>query len=210
VTDRKAIIRQVVERVVVDAQGRSERVQVRIQWIGGGQTEGEMVRDIARLRDLSSYPALCERIRTLTEQGYSAPAIAEQLNGEGYHPARQGVRFGLAQVTDVQRRLGLRSCRSGVRDRTGLGVEEWWAVELADRLGLSRSSMHRWIQLGWIRARQEDGPRHRWIVWADEAEMTRLQQLQQRSLVEEGRRRWTETDNTQTTRATVSRAEREP
>jgi hypothetical protein len=53
VADRKEIIRQVVERVVVAAQGRSERVTVRIDWVGGGQTEAEMVRDIARLSDLS-------------------------------------------------------------------------------------------------------------------------------------------------------------
>ena len=38
--DRKELIRQVVERVVVDVQGRSEQVHVRIDWIGAGATEG--------------------------------------------------------------------------------------------------------------------------------------------------------------------------
>lgn len=200
VTDRKEIIRQVVERVVVDAEGRSEQVRVRIDWVGGGDTEGTMLRDIAKLTGLSYYPQLSERIRTLTEKGCAAPAIAAQLNAEGYRPARQDARFGLAQVTDVQRRLGLRVCRPCCRDRQGIDAAEWWSGELADRLGLSRSSMHRWIQLGWVQARQENGPRHRWIVWADDAELTRLQQLAQRSLAEEARRRWTErTDNAETT-----------
>ncbi len=33
--ERKEIIRRVVERVVVDIQGASERVRVRIDWAGG-------------------------------------------------------------------------------------------------------------------------------------------------------------------------------
>jgi DNA invertase Pin-like site-specific DNA recombinase len=39
-TDRKEIIRQVVEWVEVEAQGTSEQVRVRITWAGGGQTAG--------------------------------------------------------------------------------------------------------------------------------------------------------------------------
>src|SRR5436309_14028643 len=44
--DRKEIIRQVVERVIVDVQGSSERVKVCIEWIGGGHTEGVVIRPI--------------------------------------------------------------------------------------------------------------------------------------------------------------------
>jgi len=188
--DRKEIIRQVVERVVVDVQGRSERVAVRIDWVGGGHTEGTLVRDIARLTDLSYYAALCERVRSLTEKGMSAAAIAEQLHAEGYRPARHEARLGLDQVTELQRRLGMRACQPRIRDRQGIGPEEWWSSDLADRLGLSRSTLHRWIQLGWVQARREDGRLRRWIVWADAAEVVRLQQLQQRSVAEEARRRW--------------------
>jgi hypothetical protein len=183
----------VVERVVVAAQGRSERVRVRIDWVGGGQTEGEMVRDIARLSDLSYYPQLCERVRALTDDGVSAPTIAERLQAGGYRPARHSARFGLAQVTELQRRLGLRPCRPRIRGREALSPQEWWAADLAERLGLSRSSMHRWIQLGWVQARREDGRLRRWIVWADEAELARLAQLQQRCVAEEARRHWTQT-----------------
>jgi DNA invertase Pin-like site-specific DNA recombinase len=195
VADRKEIIRQVVERVVVAAQGRSERVRVRIDWVGGGQTEAEMVRDIARLSDLSYYPQLCARVAALTDDGISAPAIADQLHAEGYRPARHSARFGLAQVTELQRRLGLRPCHPRIRDREAVGPQEWRASDLADRLCLTRSSLHRWIQLGWVQARQEDGRLRRWIVWADEAELARLAQLRQR---------WTQTpDGSQMTTATL-------
>ncbi len=191
ISDRKEIVRQVVERVEVEAHGRSERVTVRITWVGGGHTEGELVRDIARLCDLSYYPQVCARVQALTAAGLSAPAIARQLQQEGYRPTRQAASFGFVQVAEVQRRLGLRPCQPRVRTRQPVGPEEWWASDLADRLGLSRTNLHRWIQLGWVRARQEEGPLHRWIVWADSAELVRLMQLRQRSVAAEARRRWT-------------------
>jgi hypothetical protein len=56
--DRKEIIRQVVERVVVDVQGSSERVQVRIEWIGGGHTEGVVIPPVGKLSELSTYPQI--------------------------------------------------------------------------------------------------------------------------------------------------------
>lgn len=42
--DRKAIVRQLVERVTVAVQGESERVAVTITWAGGAQTADEIVR----------------------------------------------------------------------------------------------------------------------------------------------------------------------
>lgn len=44
--DQKEIIRQVVERVIVDVQGNSERVKVRIEWIGAGSTESIVIRPV--------------------------------------------------------------------------------------------------------------------------------------------------------------------
>ena len=76
--ERKEIVRQLVERVVVAVDGASERVRVTIHWIGGSQTAGELVRPVARLTQLSTYPQLCERIRTLAGEGRSAVAIAAQ------------------------------------------------------------------------------------------------------------------------------------
>jgi hypothetical protein len=204
VTDRKEIIRQVVERVVVAVQGRSERVTVVIEWAGGGHTDGEMVRDIARLCDLSYYAELCARVRALTAAGLSAPTIAAHLRDEGYRPPRQAARFGFVQVAELQRRLGLRPSSPRVHHRPPLNPEEWWSPDLAARLGLSRATLHRWMRLGWVRARQEEGPLHRWIVWADSAELARLEQLRQRSVADAVRQRWIgTTDTPETSAATI-------
>jgi hypothetical protein len=81
--DRKEIIRQIVERVIVDVQGSSERVKVRIEWIGGGSSEGAVIRPIGKLSDLSPYPQICQRVQELTEAGWAATAIAQALSDEG-------------------------------------------------------------------------------------------------------------------------------
>ena len=52
--DRKEVIRQVVERVVVDAQGASERVRATIEWAGGEQTLRVVRRPIQRTDALST------------------------------------------------------------------------------------------------------------------------------------------------------------
>ena len=43
---------------------------------------------------------------------------------------------------------------------------------------------------GWLTARQEQQPPHRWIVWADGAEVARLRALHQRPAGYATRRRW--------------------
>ncbi len=67
--ERKEIIRQVVNRVLVNTEGDSERVQVTIEWVGGAQTQSVMIRPVAKLTQLSHYPQLCERVRCLVSAG---------------------------------------------------------------------------------------------------------------------------------------------
>jgi DNA invertase Pin-like site-specific DNA recombinase len=47
--DRQAIIRQLLERVVVTVQGESERVDVQLYWVGGHATSATLIRPVARL-----------------------------------------------------------------------------------------------------------------------------------------------------------------
>jgi DNA invertase Pin-like site-specific DNA recombinase len=69
--ERKEIVRQIIQRVMVAGEGTSERLQITIEWVGGGTTTGLTTRPISRLEHLSDYPRLCERIRTLAHAGYS-------------------------------------------------------------------------------------------------------------------------------------------
>jgi len=188
--DRKEIIRQVVQRVVVDVQGRSEQVRVRIEWMGGDHTDGVISRPVAQLSDLSCYPQLCDRIRELTAAGRAASEIAAQLDAEGYRPPRAGGRIVVPTVRRLQRQLGVAAPRTHVLGRAALGPDEWWPAELGQHLGIPKGSLLGWIRRGVVQARQLDEPLRRWVVWADASEQDRLCAYHQRSIGDEMRRRW--------------------
>jgi DNA invertase Pin-like site-specific DNA recombinase len=188
--DRKEIIRQVVEKVIVDVQGTSERVNVHIEWIGGSSTEGIVIRPVGKLSELSTYPQICQQVQAMTEAGWAATAISQALNDAGYCPAHT-TRFQPQTIREVQRQLGVRAPRPRVRQRAELGPDEWWPAELVRALHIPRASLYHWIRHGLVRARQLDEPLHRWVVWADEAEQERLQQYHQRTIGDDFHRCWT-------------------
>ncbi len=191
--DRKEIFRQVVERVIVDVQGSSERVKVRIEWIGGGHTEGVVIRPIGKLSELSTYPQICQQIQALTEAGWAAVAIAQALTEAGFRPPRSTTGFRAEMITQLQRQLGMKAPRPRIRHHEGFLPDEWWPTELARQLHIPRGTLLHWIRQGVVRARQLDDPLHRWVVWADEAEQERLRAYHQRAIGDEFRHRWTDT-----------------
>ena len=190
--DRKEIIRQVIERIIVDVQGSSERVNVRIEWIGGNHTEGVVIQPVGKLSELSTYPQICHQIQVLTEAGWTAIAIAQALSDAGFRPPRSTTGFRAETITQLQRQLGVRAPRPRVRQHDGLLPDEWWPTELVRTLGIPRGSLYHWIRQGVVRARQLDEPLHRWVVWADEAEQERLRAYHQRAIGDDFRHRWTD------------------
>jgi hypothetical protein len=51
--ERKEMVRQIIRRVVVAGEGMSERLQITIEWVGGGTTAGVITRPISRIEHLS-------------------------------------------------------------------------------------------------------------------------------------------------------------
>jgi DNA invertase Pin-like site-specific DNA recombinase len=189
--ERKALIRQVVERVVVGVQGESERVQVTIEWAGGARTTGELVRPVARLEQLSYYPQLCARARALAAEGLSSAAIAQRLNAEGYRPPKRRERFGAQGVQDLLQRLGVRTKAARVASAlAGMGTDEWGLRELAQAIGMPHVTLYNWVGRGWLTARRDAQAPRRWILWADAAELARLRQRHRRALGDERHRDW--------------------
>jgi Recombinase/Recombinase zinc beta ribbon domain len=190
--DRKEILRQVIERVIVNVQGSSEQVRVRIEWIGGGHTEGVVIRPIGTLSELSTYSQLCQQVQELTEAGWAAVAIAQALNEAGFRPPRSTTGFRAETVSKLQRQLAVKAPRPRVRHHEGFLPDEWWPTELARQLHIPRGTLLHWIRQGLVRARQLDEPLHRWVVWADGTEQERLRTYHQRAIGDEFRHRWTE------------------
>jgi hypothetical protein len=171
--DRKEIIRQVIHRVRVAGEGSSERLQLTIEWVGGGTTAGSITRPIRRIEHLSYDAQLCDRIRTLAQAGHRAGQIAVHLEQEGYRPPKRAARFSRAAVLELMQRLGVHQPR--VRRRAALAAHEWWVSDLARTVAIPKTTLHAWRKRGWLQARWH-AQTQRWIVWADGAELERLKQ----------------------------------
>lgn len=87
-SERKEIVRLLVERVVVHVRADSERTVVEIAWRGGSTTRHETVRSVARYECLRDYTQLLERVGQLRNDGLTIAQVARQLNQEGYRTPR--------------------------------------------------------------------------------------------------------------------------
>ena len=188
VEDRKSILRQVVERVVVTVEGETEWMEVRVHWAGGQQTYRRLRRPVRRMRQLNSYPDLCERLRILKGEGLNAVQIAKRLNAEGWRRPKRAARFTGRVVLRLLSLTGIsRSRRRG--DRSELGADEWWLPDLARELGRTVDTVYKWVYRDRVRARQLDGPQGRWVVSAGPDEIARLRKPARRPRSRKARRR---------------------
>src|SRR5262249_57759447 len=98
----------VIESVGVTADGATERVHATVTWAGGHQTHTNLLRPVARIDQLSYYPALTQRIRALAGERLGNAAIASQLATEGYRTPHLHERFHDGEIQNLIRRLGMR------------------------------------------------------------------------------------------------------
>jgi DNA invertase Pin-like site-specific DNA recombinase len=194
--ERKEIVRQIIHRVMVAGEGRSERLQITIEWVGGGTTVGIITRPISRIERLSEYPQLCERLRALAHAGYSTVEITACLAHEGFHSPKYARPFSRQSVVELMRRLGVHQPRR--RRRPPLHEHEWWLSDLERELGRSNSTLHQWRKRGWLQARWHEQSK-RWVAWADAVELARLKQWCARPAGYESRNLWLDAQRSQPT-----------
>jgi DNA invertase Pin-like site-specific DNA recombinase len=194
VADRKRLLRAVIESVQVTADGATERVHATVTWAGGQQTHADLLRPVARIDQLSYYPALTRRITALAGQGLGNAAIAAQLAAEGFRTPRQHERFHDGEIQHLIRRLGLRPGldHDHRTDQGSLGPGQWWLATLAREISMPAATLFGWLKRGWITGRQDTRPPYRWIITADPAEVQRLRTLHQLPAGYHNRRRWTD------------------
>lgn len=176
--DRQAIIRHLVERVLVTVIGESERVEVEIHWVGGHRTGTVLRRPVAHLDQLSNLSDLLARTRMLHSEGHRSQAIADVLNAEGWRPAKRCERFTAGMVLELLRRQGFARQRVPAPTASVERRVEWPLCKLALELDMPLVTLYSWVQKGLLNARREDaGSRSRWLVRADEVELVKLRAL---------------------------------
>src|SRR5262249_23704200 len=122
--DRKEILREVIDRVVVNVEGESEWVEAKTYWAGGHQSYTRFRRPVLRLDQLSTWPHLLQRLRDLLRGRIPVPRIAAKLNEEGLRTA-DGKPFSEGCVRMLMLRQGLRSARNRTRPTPPLKKHEW-------------------------------------------------------------------------------------
>src|SRR5712675_731590 len=188
--DRKELLRILIEDITVSVAGDSELVDVTITWAGGHQTSGQAVRPVARLDQLSYFPALLDRVTGLAGTGRNSRQIAGILNAEGYRPPKRTDRFTAGQVRTLISQHGIRAPQKGrPAVLTGLAPGEWSVPGLAAELGMPAVTIYNWIYRGWITARHAPGTRNL-IITADEEQMRQLRERRARPPGFYTRARW--------------------
>lgn len=175
--ERQAIVRQLIERVIVTVIDDSEQVAVEVQWIGGHRTRTRTIRPVARLEQLSTYPDLLARVADLHRDGYTAAAIAAQLNAEGCRPPKRRDTFNAAMVAGLLARQGLHGGSPKQQHDAGLcrAPDEWLLSDLARELHMPAVTLFSWIGRNWVQARKVVHAGHPlWLIRADAKELQRL------------------------------------
>jgi hypothetical protein len=179
--ERQRIVRLLLERVVVNLQGTTDRVDVTFHWAGGYTSQHELIRPVRCYEQMADYNGLVARIEQLRKQGQSYTQIAEQLNLDGFHPPRQTQEFNCDIVGVLVRRINdARSNSKTSQVPTALPDNEWRVIDLARRLKINKTTLLSWIKQGWVHvARRLPGYRGRLICWANEQELDRLCRLRE-------------------------------
>jgi len=171
--DRKAMVRTIVDRVVVNVHENTEHVDVTIRWAGGFVSQHEILRPVREYSQLRDFDRLIQRIRELHEDGISSADIAVQLDQEGFHPPRQASKFSKSVIRQIMSRQGI---KGEMPKAIRLEANEWWESGLAKRLGIPQTTLHHWVLRGWVRFRNSPLRGYR-ILWADDKEFARLSRL---------------------------------
>jgi DNA invertase Pin-like site-specific DNA recombinase len=171
--DRKTILRQIIDKVVVNIEGDTEWVEARIQWIGGQQTYTRLRRPVIRIEQLSEFTAIRQNIIELHDSGMHAPQIAVRLNDHGFRTC-DGTPFTSQSVRTWLSRYG-----SGpiIRCQSPDDVpneDEWYLSTLARKLGVNPLTILKWVRQKQLKARRQTAGLRAWIVRATESDLREL------------------------------------
>jgi DNA invertase Pin-like site-specific DNA recombinase len=171
--DRKTILRQVIEKVVVHVEDDTEWVEARIHWIGGTQTYTRLRRPVARIEQLSNFAAIRDGIVQLHDAGWHARQIAARLNEQGLRNFSGGP-FTSQSIRTWINRYGKGSpikCHNAA-DTPQDG--EWFLADLARKIDVNPTTIRRWIKDGRMTGRQQRTGLRAWIVRATESDLKNL------------------------------------
>src|SRR5208283_5096933 len=177
--ERQTIVRLLIERVLVEVVGATEKVRVECHWHGGVHTTHELKRPVARIASLSTYTALTRRAAELRREGLECARIAEILNAEGWRPAKRRDTFNAPMVHHLLLKSGAETIKYRRRPPQIERLENEWTIrELAEKVGMPQPTLYTWVQKGRLSCRNVGGGSKRAVlVRADEETIAALKAI---------------------------------
>lgn len=177
--ERQTIVRLLLERVLIEVIDGTEQVRLECHWHGGNRTSHRLTRPVARLKALSTYPALIARVADLHQAAHSTAEIATILNAEGWRPPKRRETYTTQMVYRLLVGAGIVEPRRR-RPRTIIARQphEWTIRELAERIGMPEPTLYVWVQKGRLRCRTvKTGSGIAKLVTADAATIENLKAI---------------------------------
>ncbi len=100
VTDKRQVVRLLLQRVVVWAPASSQNAKVELHWTGGTMTEHHLTRSVASWKQVPDLASLRTQVRQWQVTGWTSSRIAEELNAKG-HRTPHGHAFTAATVRQL-------------------------------------------------------------------------------------------------------------
>jgi DNA invertase Pin-like site-specific DNA recombinase len=169
---RKALIRCLIDKVVLERSSKWEIVNIRIVWRGGAVSEIELPVSVKSLRSMSTASSLEREILVLQADGLSDDEIAEQLTQRGFH-SPMAKRLLSSTVKTVRLRNGHLQRYRGPRPRRVPGFLT--LPQVAKMLNVPAQWIHYLIHRGTIQIDLD--PKTNLYLFPDKPEM--LEQLRQ-------------------------------
>jgi hypothetical protein len=155
--DRKQLLRSLIDEVILDVQREQDQATVTIRWKGGAITE-------LAVPLLRHQPTIRTDEDTLTLLGrlaahYDDATIAGILNRQGRRSAT-GQRFTAQIVSSLRNHWKIPRYQPPTQPPDG---ELLPISKAAEQLGVVASTLHRWLQAGFI-AGEQDTPGAPWRI----------------------------------------------
>jgi DNA invertase Pin-like site-specific DNA recombinase len=155
--DRKQLLRTLIDEVIVDVVREERRAMLTVRWRGGAITELAVAlpKPQPAIRTDEDTIALLERLAVHYDDG----KIAGILNRQGRRSAT-GERFTAIIVGGLRRYRNIPAYKPPAEPPDG---ELLPVAKAADELGVAASTLHRWLQAGFI-AGEQDTPGAPWRI----------------------------------------------
>ena len=147
--DRKELLRTLLEEVIVDADRPAGRAQLTLRWRGGALTELAIPLPHSTYQPLRTPEETVALLRRLAGH-YPDAMIAGILNRQGRRSAR-GERFTASSVSSLRTHWSIPRHPPPATTPDGELVT---VTEAARRLGVAPSTLHRWLQDGFLGGEQ--------------------------------------------------------